>query len=199
MSVCLDLKTDSCYAMLWVELCPPLTANVMVLGSRPFGMYPGWHGILMVVPHDGISLSFFFSLLFSLFFLPFNHHMWEHRKKRKIYASQECLHWELNWPSPWSCIVSGLWQPVGLRGYFCTYWCQMMKYRVHETLLSYICFVWNCFAVRGLWKVHFEGSVLVIPWGAQEYRFRQVQMNEWLEDHMLLTPTHLLASENCSP
>ena len=22
-------------------------------------------------------------------------------------------------------------------------------------------------------------------------------MNEWLEDHMLLTPTHLLSSENC--
>ena len=24
-------------------------------------------------------------------------------------------------------------------------------------------------------------------------------MNEWLEDHMLLTPTHLLSSENCPP
>ena len=38
--VCLDLKTESCYAMLWIELCPPLTANVMVLGSRDFGRYP---------------------------------------------------------------------------------------------------------------------------------------------------------------
>ena len=38
--VCLDLKIESCYAMLWIELCPLLTASVMVLGSRDFGRYP---------------------------------------------------------------------------------------------------------------------------------------------------------------
>ena len=38
--VCLDLKTESFYAMLWIELCPPLTANVLVLRSRAFGRYP---------------------------------------------------------------------------------------------------------------------------------------------------------------
>ena len=54
-----------------------------------------------------------------------------------------------------------------------------MKYRVHDTLLSYICCVWNSFAIRSLWKVHFEVSVLVIAWGAQDNRFRQVP-NEWV-------------------
>ena len=67
MMVSLDLKTKSCYAiLLWIELCPSFTPNVMVLGSRAPGRYPGWHGVLMVVRHGGISLSLFFSLILPL-------------------------------------------------------------------------------------------------------------------------------------
>ena len=51
-----------------------------------------------------------------------------------------------------------------------------MKYRVHDPLLSYIFYVWNYFVVRSLYN---EVSVLVIPWGAQDSRFRQVS-NEWV-------------------
>ena len=54
-----------------------------------------------------------------------------------------------------------------------------MKYSVYDTLLSYICYFWNSFAVRILYKVHFEVSVLVIPWESQDNRFRQVP-NKWV-------------------
>ena len=68
MMVSLELKRDTFYTMhsAMDELCPSLTPSVMVLGIRASGRYPGWHGILMVVPNDGISLSLFFSLILPL-------------------------------------------------------------------------------------------------------------------------------------
>ena len=126
-----------------------------------------------------MGLAFpYFSLLLFLFLLPFPHHMWEHSKKSKTDASQECLHRELNWPSPRCCSLQSM-TTCGTKRLVFSYWCWMMKYSVHDILLSYIWYVWNCFAVRNLQKVHFEISVLVISWGIQDSRFRQVP-NEWV-------------------
>ena len=146
-----------------------------------------------------MGLAFpYFSLLLFLFLLPFPHHMWEHSKKSKTDASQECLHRELNWPSPRCCSLQSM-TTCGTKRLVFSYWCWMMKYSVHDILLSYICYVWNCLAVRWLWKVHFESSVLVIPWRAEEYRFRQVP-NEWvIGGPQALYPTHPLSSKTCPP
>ena len=118
MMVRLDLKTDSCYAMhscYGVNCVHPWLPvwwywEVGSLGGTQVDMGFWWWSLMMGLASPS------FSLLFSVFFLPFNHHMWEHSKKRKTDGSQEWLHWELSWPPPWSCIVSSLWQPVGLRG-----------------------------------------------------------------------------------
>ena len=102
------------FSHVWL-LATPWTATYQAPLSLGFYRQEYWSRVPLPSPHDGISLSLFV-LLFYLFLLPFNEHMWEDSKKRKTDASQECLHWEINWSSLWCCIVSSLWQPVGLRG-----------------------------------------------------------------------------------
>ena len=143
--VCLDLKTNlhSCYGLNSVHPWLPMwwTSEIGLSGSTHVDIGFWWWSLIMGLASPS------FSFLFSLFHLAFPHHMCEHSKRNAWCKSRMSL---LGSPPPWYCVVSSLWQPVGLRVWFCSYRCQMMKYIVHDTVPSYICYVWNCLVVRSI-------------------------------------------------
>ena len=84
MTVCLDLKTElhSCYGLNCVHPWLPMWwyYEVGPLGGTQVDMGFWWWSLMMGVCSPS------FSLLFSLYLLPFPHHKWEHSKKRKTWC-----------------------------------------------------------------------------------------------------------------